>query len=357
MNLAIRRASLTDDRQEMVELLNQNFGLGQEMRFAWRHEGNPAGPGWSWVLYDRGLNASVGMTSVFPRRVYVGGRSVLCGQVGEFSVAPTHRSLGPALLLQRATFEPVDSGGISFCYDCPPHDRGMSTFKRLGMLPSCVVVRHAIPFRSDAYLEKRLGNGAWTKPVVAATNVLLRTRKAAPRISGLQISRFDERFGEEFSELDRQVASAGVIRNIRSAEDLNWRYRENPQARNRLPNGNQGGHRVLVARRAGELVAFLVLFLDMDGVALIADLFGRQLSEAGAALLGAAIEVCRQENCLTLQGFCSAENELSQLFRNAGFHPRETAARVVAYERPNNRTGKLLNSGVHWAFSQVEMMV
>src|SRR5271165_1912224 len=97
------------------------------------------------------------MASLFPRKMYVDGKPMVAGQVMHFVVDASHRSLGPAVLLQRATFDPVNSGALDFCYDCPPHDQGMSTFVRLGMRSNCEVIRYALLLRSDEYLAKRIG--------------------------------------------------------------------------------------------------------------------------------------------------------------------------------------------------------
>jgi hypothetical protein len=344
MNLAVRRISLIEDRQEMLELLNRNFEPGQETRFEWRHIDNPVGQAWAWFLYD-GSEAAVGTVAVFPRRLYVDGKQVVCGQVGGFAVDSSHRSLGPAVLLQRTTFEPVDSGALPFCFDCPPHDRGMSTFVRLGMRPSCAVTRYAFVLRSDPYLEKKLGGRAWTKPVIAVANLYLGSRATRRRISGLEISNLDGAFGDEFSELDKRVSSTGAIRTSRSAELLNWRHIENPSS----------GFRVLVARRAGELLGFLT-FTTCEGRAYIGDLFGLELDTTGPALLEATIDICRQESTSSLHGFCSEGSELRPLFAHAGFRPRDTEARVVPYEKSNG-PGKLLTDSLRWTFGYVDLMV
>src|ERR1700751_933164 len=115
MSLAIRRVSLDDDREEMIDLLTRNFGPVQRERFAWCHSENPAGPCWSWFAYDPSAstrNAPVALVTVFPRYMRVGSKRVRGGQVGEFAVDLTHRSLGPAVQLQRTTFTPVDSGDL-----------------------------------------------------------------------------------------------------------------------------------------------------------------------------------------------------------------------------------------------------
>src|SRR5262249_5091526 len=86
MNLAVRRASLTDDRDEIVDLMNRNLVPEQEKRFEWRHLNHPAGPAWCWFVYDRNSKVTVATASVFPRQMFVDGKSVRSGQVGGFAV-------------------------------------------------------------------------------------------------------------------------------------------------------------------------------------------------------------------------------------------------------------------------------
>ncbi len=355
MSIVVRSASLIDDREELLDLLERNFGEPQELRFAWRHESNPVGPGWSWVIYDRNRKAIVAMTSVFPRRMYVSGKLKVCGQVGEFAVDTTYRSLGPALQLQRATFGPVDSGAISLCYDCPPHDAGMSTFLRLGMGVNCTMTRYALPLRSDEFIRKRFGNSLWTKPVAMATNLLLRGRKVQKGSTDLEISKFDVGFDDEFSNLDHMVSSAGKIRASRSSSELNWRYRDDPM-RGRSASTSSAKYRCLVARKAGELQGFAVFFTETEGIATLVDLFGHNIADTGIALLEAVIETCHDEDVAVLHGFCSDASDLEELFQNLGFRRREIAARVVGYEKPH-ATEKLLTSDIQWDFGHVELMV
>jgi hypothetical protein len=356
MSVALRRISSVEDREELLDLLKRNLGASQEQRFEWRHTNNPAGTSWSWFAYDRNSKATIAMASVFPRQMIVHGNRMIGGQVGDFVVDAKYRSLGPAVLLQRATFEPVDSGELDFCYDCPPHDQGMSTFVRLGMHPNCDVTRYALPLRSEMFLEKRLGVSAWTRPVVAVADLVLKLRTTTHhRTPGVEIAALERAFDDEFSKLDNDSCSK-TIRASRSTENLTWRYRDDPLAAKQLPTGTQSQYRVLVARRAGELVAFVVLFIQSDGIASIVDLFGRELPVVGTSLLEAAIESCRQENVCVVHGFCSKDSALKLLFESSGFHARERGARVVAYARPGHPVGPLLNSG-RWAFSQVEILV
>jgi hypothetical protein len=347
MSLVLRAASAAVDQQQMVELHYRNLPDRLEGRFEWRHFANPAGPAWSWFLCENG--AAVATTSVFPRHMFVDGKKLLCGQVGEFVVDARYRSMGPALMLQRATFAPVDSGAIAICYDCPPHDQGMSTFKRLGMQANAEVFRYALPLRTDEFLRKRLGEGPLAKPAIAAANLLLSAKfstRGNRRMQGIEISTFDDSFGEEFTHLDQYVSSSGVIRTSRSAELLNWRYRKLPKC----------SYLTLVARRSGELLGFLTA-LNCAGRVGIGDVFGQQFEDISVALIDALISVCRKEKVSLLEGYSSEGGPWEAAFTTLGFARRESFARVVAYEKPGASGEKMLKPETRWNFTAVETIL
>jgi GNAT superfamily N-acetyltransferase len=349
MSLALRPASAATDRQEMLELQDTNLLDRPEGRFEWRHFANPAGPAWSWFLYEEVKGSAVGMASVFPTCMFIDGKKVVCGQVGEFVVDAKYRSLGPALMLQRATFGPVDSGAIAVCYDTPPDDHGMSTFKRLGMQASTEVFRYALPLRSDEFLQKKLGDGSPAKIVTSAANLLLDVKFASRRkrtIEGLEISVFEGLFDDEFTQLDQSVSSSGMIRACRSADLLNWRYRKMPRRR----------YMTLAARRAGELVGFLTAINNAGRVG-VGEMFGHQIDEIGAALLDALVSLCRKERARLLEGYSSEDCPARAAFLNVGFTRRERVARIVSYEKPEGCGKRMLTPATCWAFTAVETIL
>ena len=186
--------------------------------------------------------------------------------------------------------------------------------------------------------------------------MILRMRPRARVLPGIEIREHKGAFEAEFSELDRLVSSSGVIRASRSAENLNWRYRQDPGAVAGSPDHDNGEYRVLVARKDGKLLAFLVAFLVFaNGTADILDLFGSQMQSVGPSLLEAAVSLCRQAGLHSIYAFCSEESELKLLFRDRGFRPRERIARVVAYENQDKQAGPLLKPGLRWPFSPVEV--
>jgi hypothetical protein len=276
--------------------------------------------------------------------MWIGGEQRLCGQVGHFSIDEDYRSLGPALMLQRATLLPVEEGKLSMCYDTPPHELGMSTFRRLGMKPNCRMHRYARLLKIDRQVEKRLRRRA---PVIAQLgNALLRLRDLRRKASGpVEITRHTGRFDGEFTSLDEKIGGGYAIRSRRRAEDLNWRYRDDPLL----------DYSVFIARRRGELVAFLIYILEGRDVRLI-DLFG--FPDAGIALnlLEAMTDSLSTSPAETLHCLVGDNVWFSPILKKAHFRQRDDAIQVVAYARSDNGLENLLDDSNRWAFSHVEYM-
>jgi hypothetical protein len=345
MTISVRPVHQESDNQEFLAILQANLpSLPHARRFKWLYCDNPDGPAWSWFALQGSLQQIIGVTSVFPRSMWVGSELQMCGQVGDFAVSASHRTLGPALLLQRATFDPVDSGALAFCYDCPPHQAGMSTFRRLGIQPNCKVARYALPLRVDSQLRKRLG--AASVVPAAAGNLLLRLHRLSAwktRARNLEVSDHRGAFGEEFSKLDEAVKGPNAIRGRRGAAHLNWRYREDPLKR----------YEILTARRKGELIAFAILRTTNEVVTIV-DLFGMELHQTAFSLLAAIVERF-QKSHQTVEAFLSEGHELVAHLLKMRFRLRSEAAQVVAYARPQSAVSGFLERRPIWSFSQAEV--
>lgn len=323
MAVTIRPVDLDTEQEELLGVLERNLtDLPHGRRFKWLYRGNPLGPAWSWFACDSASGRVVGVASVFRRAMWIGPRVSLCGQVGDFAIDPSHRSLGPAVMLQRATFEPVERGLLALAYDCPPHERGMSTFRRLGMTARATTTRYARLLRADRQLHARLGRGPLAASIVPAANAVLRVMDTrVPRAAGLEVSVHGERFGEEFSDLDRRTGAGDTIRGSRAAGELNWRYREDPLR----------DYVVFTARRRGELKGFVVVAVS-EGDAVLVDLFGDLSPGVSGALLHAVADHVRPTGAQTLQALASDGSAMGAVLLRTGFRGREAGPHVVTHE-------------------------
>ena len=345
MGLRIRPVDFAEDRDELLSVLRRNLqDVPHEARLSWLYRDNPAGPACTWFLCDE-QGTAVGVTSLFPRAVWLDGAAAICGQVGDFGVDLRFRSLGPAIMLQRATFEPVLQGSLAFCYDCPPHERGMAMFHRLGLQANCCMQVYVKPLRTDRQLQRLLGDTAG-RMTARAANPLLRLAARRNRNSrGLEFGLHTASFGPEFSSLDQAVQTPGAVRNRRGADDLNWRFRQNPLHQ----------FEVLTARQDGQLLAYVVFAVIGDD-ALIFDLFGHELNEVVRALLQALTELLQQRGVQTLRSLMTGDSSYPPIFRQAGFSLRGEAARVVAFSGSADAVQSDWLSKAQWHFQHSDVM-
>jgi hypothetical protein len=341
MSVAVRPVNLNSEQAELLDVLQTNLpGLPHTRRFQWLYQDNPAGPAQSWFVHEESTSKIVGVASLFPRVLWVGETTQRCGQVGDFAINISHRSLGPALLLQRATFQPVTGGDLAFCYDCPPHDRGLSTFRRLGIKINCRMHRFARPLKIDRQLTRWLGPGRVNTSMATLGNRLLSLRSPyTPYRGDLDITIYAGRFDEEFTLLDRRSGS-GCIRSRRTADDLNWRYRDDPLQQ----------YHVLTARQKGELVGCAIYLMTGHDARLI-DLWGAPPFSVELPLLQEVINQARQSSVHTLQALVAGRPQDVELLRQAGFRRREDAAYVVAYAQPSSAVEFLLGNPEQWSFN------
>jgi hypothetical protein len=346
VSVTVRPLDLTRDKALILRMLERNIGIAQdESRFDWLYRRNPAGRAWAWALHDE-HGTPVGSASVFPRMMWVGERVVRCGQVGHFSVDTGYRSLGPAVMLQRTTLELPARGDVNFCYDCPPHDQGMATFRRLGIDETCVLRRHIRPVRARRYITRALGNGPAARGMTTLADCVLRLRPRRRVPRGVDVARHEVAFDKEFSVLDERVGGRFGVRGQRTAEILNWRFREDPSFH----------YDVFTARRDGELVAFAVVRLS-EPDARVVDLFGVGDVDVEAALLGAAVEEARARDVDVMHALMCPGHPAEPALALAGFSRREVAIRIVAYgAAPDASTATVPARGERWAVGYAEYM-
>ncbi len=320
----VRAGDVDADRPLAVEMFRRYLNPDYDgVRFDWMYRRNPHGRGRLWIAADASDGSTAGVAGAFPRRMQVGQRETLAWVLGDFCVSDRHRSIGPALSLQRACLEPVAAGVVPFCYDFPG-PRMMAVYRRMGIGPFGEMVRFCRLLRLDGPVRRHVRGPAVLTRVVGTLGsmVLARRTLRTPVTPGLTVALHDGPCGDEFSAVaSRQVATSGV-RVQRSAEYLNWRYLENPFCR----------HEVMTARRAGTLVGYAV-FHEQDGrTATVVDMLAPDAPTVGDLVRGVAGLAWRrglEAINVTLLG----SHPWVRVLARAGFRARE-ASPVVVYASP-----------------------
>lgn len=123
--------------------------------------------------------AVVGVATAGPRRMRLAGRTIEAGVLADLAVLPAHRSLFPALMLEKAL---MNDGLARFelLYGFP-NPKAAPVFKRLGYKALGPIERHVAVVRTRTYLERHMP--AFLAVVLgAAADLLLALRH---RLGGL----------------------------------------------------------------------------------------------------------------------------------------------------------------------------
>ena len=298
----------------MITLLVEHFAdWKDERKFDWLYVDNPMGTPRTWLL-ECG-DEIVGISSAFRRRLRAEGRTLEAWVLGDFCVAKEHRSLGPAMTLQRATCERVDQGGVDLWYDFP--SRTMSAiYGRMGVKPGGEMVRLVYPLRVDRMLEKKVPTALVAAGLREVGNKVLASRDAVRRRDvSIEISLRDRDFEVD---VEPGIEAQGGISLERSAAYLNWRYRGDPR----------GPASILSARRKGREHGFLVFRTGEEDVH-IWDIFAIEDMAVFRELVLEVIDLARSRNAVSLTVGLSDRHPWMGAFEKLGFHRRESVPFVV----------------------------
>ncbi|MCS6911743.1 MAG: GNAT family N-acetyltransferase [Myxococcales bacterium] len=252
--LCVRRADphSPGDVHAVCALLQLHLGTGPEAaqaRYEWLYRRNPHGPALT-LLAQEPNGAVVGVTSLFPRRVRVGGR-VLTGAIGgDGFVRPAWRRRGVATRLHQAALANMAEAGIDFMFG-PPEPYNLRALLRAGARVVGQVVRHSRILRLPP------GPPRWLDALAA--------RVLAPRPSDLEVVALgaepDPRVDQVCAAALRDTPEAEEVLPLSDAAYVAWRFAAAPSGRQVPVLLLAAGQPVAVAalERAGAQVAILSL--------------------------------------------------------------------------------------------------
>jgi hypothetical protein len=336
--LSIRDVDLQRDRIDLTAFLRENLNVRcDDSRFDWLYLRNPSGQARAWTALNE-AGQIVGAAAAFPRLMWV-DRTLRRGWVlGDLCVAPHSRSMGPALLLQRACLKSLATDEDPIWFDFPSRSM-MAIYRRLGISATAHHVRYSKLFRIDKKAEKYISNKSVRRGVSRLANLALRFQRLPYKVPrGLEVTAHDGVFGEEFTALDSATADSLTIRGLRTAEYLNWRYLENPFSR----------YRVVVARHGAQLLGYAVLEISESNW-ILADF---QAIDEGVTIPSLLRHLDRLAEGCGADSISAPIMESATIvkhFRAAGFYVRETQPIVTS--AGNQETSADANPGLIWSLT------
>lgn len=216
---AVRRIdhSSAADRQIILPLLREYFettpGIDADARYKWLYLDNPAGHARTYAacVSDR----AVGITSLFPRAVRVGGRDAMGAIGGDGYVTPSFRKRGIVTALHREAGLGMDAG-LSFMFG-PPEPANLRALVRAGAVVTGSVRRYTRPLKARV-----LGRVA-SVAIGGVLDWLLRPRESELRIERLGVAA-DPRVDMVWDATQRSVECQGEVVPVADAAFYAWRF-------------------------------------------------------------------------------------------------------------------------------------
>ena len=148
-------ANLIGDQADILSIWSGNLGNAARLaaKYDWFYLGSEAGSPVVSLLIHAPTGRRVGIAAAGPRRALWNGRAVRIGVLVDLAVLPEHRSLFPALLLQRSLQQSVP-GVLAALYGFP-NPRAVPVFTRVGYRKTLDVRRFVRVLRSGEYLRRR----------------------------------------------------------------------------------------------------------------------------------------------------------------------------------------------------------
>lgn len=336
----IRRATAAD-RAAVIALVSEMWGEDISARYEWLYLANPHGRALTWVVIERTSAQAVACTSIFPRKVIVGGKP-RCGSIGgDCYVLPRARRRGIATALHQVSLREMRASGVEFMYG-PPNPNNLhallkagshlvTTFKRFVRPLSGSVIYRAAFDKEPSRLQARL----------AALPIALLDRFTKIDIGGLTLEAV-ARFDAAYDALFERARVGRAVLCVRDSDYLNWRYFG-------LSSSSQ---RPLAIKRDGELVGFAALEQRGNAAAII-DLLtpaDDHLTEAALQLL---VNEIAEGGCSSLEMSCTPTPPFTAKLQRLGFVGRSERGFQVAVADDDPQREMLLDAAA-WNFTAAD---
>jgi hypothetical protein len=332
------REATRDDRAHVIRLIRNVYAGDVAARYEWLYLDNPHGRALTWLAIEKAGGEAVGCTSIFPRRVMVGGRMRLAGIGGDCYIDPRVRRRGLATRLHVASFAGMRRAGIEFMYG-PPTPNNLGALVKAGSHLVTGYRRWVRPLTSHgAYQSAFSRMPTRFEARLAGLPIMVLDRLTRGDARGFTVGEVFE-FGGEFDALFAAAAPTHPVAGVRDRDYLAWRYR----------GGNQ---KALAVRRDGELVGLITI--EKSGrEAAIMDIFSPNDARLMDAMLRLVIEYATAWGCARLE-LCMTEGcAMARRLLRHGFIARDERGFQVALADADAQAATLLAPG-SWHLTEAD---
>jgi hypothetical protein len=223
---SVEHTNFSDVEKEVLSLWESNGFTNRKNLLDWAFGKNFSRPTENSMFFVLTQESSiVGCCGVVERKIRLFGEECSCGYPNNFLVDINHRSLGPAIQIQKNILD-QKSYQVIFAV---PNKKSDGVLRRVGYKPIGKMERWVLVVRTEKYLKKILKALVLAKIAAVFTDFIIYAKIAFVKTSkkGLNIhiiENFDDRFNG-FWEKDK---SNHAIIGERNSNYLKWRFSNYP---------------------------------------------------------------------------------------------------------------------------------
>lgn len=282
------------DRDAVIAVWRGNLGREArlEAKYDWFYLACPWGPPALRLLRHQPSGAVVGAAAAGARRMIRGGRELRAGVLVDMAVATEHRSLGPAITLQKAMIAASEER-FDLLYGFP-NPKAAAVFKRVGYERLGELVRYARVLRYRHHLHRMMPRAA-ALPLGVLLDGASRARQAiAARRSRDLRAEWADAATAEMDELWSRSDHGEETIAVRDATMLRWRFDAAPLPKTRyllVRDASSGRLEAWFACQAEESVLHVRDYWSVDAAEGVGERFLEVLVRAARRAGHAAVSI------------------------------------------------------------------
>ncbi|MGD9489381.1 MAG: hypothetical protein AB7W47_15285 [Calditrichaceae bacterium] len=326
MSYSIIKADINKNKDDIIGIWKKNSQKVITERYDWIYKNCPGGETHAWLIRDDKSGEFVGVTALFPVRMFIQGGIKNAAIAGDLFMNKNHRIAGPALMLQREVISALKGETFDLIYSFP-NKASEPVLKRTGYKILGEKIRLVKILKTQNHLSRLPAGRYWAPVAGPILNAILRLSSFETwKInSGKYRGEIVDNFDERFDHLWERVRTRFSGRSERLGTILEWKYLKSPYHQ-------ELKHFIftLVNKQDGKLAGYII-FRQMENTIEIRDVL-YDLSSEFEHLFSSFLKYVRSLKADTVSmTLMNSENIFISGMKKWGFHERKEDEKVMIY--------------------------
>jgi len=319
MSYSLIKADINLNKNEIFRIWDRNYPGALEKKFKWIYKNNPAGKAHVWLLKHEVSGEFIGITALFPKKFAANGTTLLAGITGDLVVDKEHRSLGPAMMLQKAVISAVQDGTFDFIYGFP-NKASEPVFKRAGYQILGERIRLVKILKTAPKLMRLPFGKYWGLLLSPILDAVLRLSSAetwfflSKKFQCEDIKNIDERFDHLWEKQDFRYNILGE----RAKSHLKWKFFTKPD-NNRI---------FIIYDSDKKHIKGYIIYRQLEKTIEIRDFLFTSDKEASSALIAGFLRHARSLKADSVVIAMLRNNKFIQFMKQFGFIERKDEQKI-----------------------------